>query len=122
MEPELAYINKKNLTEKEILEFYINIDYKPNKALIKMGYEISTPYYQLIKCIEILNEGWSPNWENEQELKWFNYFYMKGGFSYWNPVVYGTSTTVPSALCLKSKELAELAFHLFKPLYQEVYL
>ncbi len=122
MEQELKFIEKKNLTKKEEFEFYINIGYKPSEILLKMGFNADTPYEQLCCCITILNEGWWPNWENENERKWYNYWRMKGGFSYYNVGYIGTSTDVPSALCLKDEITAKLAKSLLFDLYEEVYI
>lgn len=77
--------------------------------------------YKLIIIIKALNEGWYPNWENENEYKWMNYFQMKDGFSYWDTHFYITTTIVPSALCLKNKELAEYCALRFYKLYEEYY-
>lgn len=71
--------------------------------------------------VKALNEGWHPNWEDENEYKWMNYFRMKGGFSFWYAGRYITFTYVPSALCLKNKELTlhmiEIALEDYKEYY-----
>lgn len=121
MEQELQFIQKRGLTEKETFEFYTNIGYKPSETLLKMGFFITTPYEQLCCCISILNEGWWPNWENEHEVKYWNYFTLKGGFSYWSTNSHSTNTNVPSALCLKDELTAKLAQSFLLNLYKEVY-
>lgn len=79
-------------------------------------------FQNLCIIIEALNEGWRPDWDNQNEYKYYNYFYMKDGFSF-SYVLYChfTATTVPSALCFKSRELAEhmsnIAFNEFKEYY-----
>lgn len=78
-------------------------------------------YKRLKVIVKALNEGWYPNWENELEYKYYNYFKMKGGFSYWNTNNYGTITLVPSALCLKSNDLALHCFEIAKEEYKEYY-
>lgn len=71
--------------------------------------------------IKALNEGWWPNFEDESEYKYWNYFKMKGGFSYWDTDYSNTTTNVPSALLLKSNDLAlhvaEIALEEYKILY-----
>lgn len=79
-------------------------------------------FKKLKVIIKALNEGWYPNWENEGEYKYFNYFKMKGVFSYWSTDNYCTGTSVPSALCLKSKVLAEYAVEIALEEYKEYYL
>ena len=71
--------------------------------------------------IKALNEGWYPNWDDENEYKYMNYFKMKGGFSFWDTDIYSTTTFVPSALSLKNKDLAlhmiEIALEDYKEYY-----
>src|ERR1035437_1439630 len=62
--------------------------------------------YKLEIGIKALNEGYWPNWENEGEYKYWNWFRMKGGFSYCNTLYSDTDAYVPSALCLRSNDLA----------------
>lgn len=71
--------------------------------------------------IKALNEGWYPDWENENEYKWVNYFKMKGGFSCWATTYFNTGTRVPSALCLKNQELALHAVKIALKEYEEYY-
>ena len=83
---------------------------------------ISDKAFKRLKImIKALNEGWYPNWDDENEYKWLNYFRMKGGFSCWYSHYYFASTAVPSALCLKNKELAlhmiEIALEDYKEYY-----
>jgi hypothetical protein len=68
-----------------------------------------------------LNEGWYPNWGNTNEYKYFIWWNMQGGFSYYDVGCHYSATGVPSALCFKSRELAEhmsnIAFNEFKEYY-----
>jgi len=121
MNKELEYIKKKKLTEKETFLFYIDIGYKPKEALFNIKGTFSTPYEQLCECIKILNEGWYPNWNNQNEYKYWIYFTLNGGFSYNNVTYRNTSAHVPSALCLRTEELANLASKILLPLYEQVY-
>ena len=122
MNKELDYINKKELSEKETLLFYLDIGDLPEVALSKMGLNVSEiPYVNLVICIKILNEGWYPNWKDKEETKYYNYFDLESGFSYWTTTYDNTVTTVPSALCLKDEETAKLAKSILIDLYKEVY-
>lgn len=80
--------------------------------------------YKLNVIIKALNEGWYPNWEDANEYKYWPYFNMNknGGFSCWYTLYYLTpSTSVPSALLLKSSELAYYCGVKFTPLYKDFY-
>ena len=122
MTEELKYITTKNLNKKESLEFYILIGYSPFDAIKLLSDIDSISNYDILcEGIKILNEGWYPNWDDENKYKYWNYFKMKGGFSCWAATNCVTTTTVPSALCLKNEETAILAKILFLALYEKVY-
>lgn len=77
-------------------------------------------YYKLTVIIRALNEGWEPNWQDWDEYKYFNWFYIdSAGFacartSY--AVTY-THSTIGSRLCFKNDTLARYARETFKGLY-----
>ena len=39
-------------------------------------------YSQLIIIVRALNEGWTPDWSNSKEYKWWPYFNMNSGFGF----------------------------------------
>ena len=95
------------------------LDIDPKTVYHKDDSRVVIGFKKLIVIIKALNEGWYPNWENESEYKWWNYFNMKGGFSYSNADDWVTYATVPSALLLKSKELAVHAAEIALEEYKE---
>jgi len=65
-------------------------------------------YYKLIIIAKALNEGWTPNWDNYNEYKYFAWFEINSsgfGFSNSTYVDWGADTDVGSRLCFKSIEL-----------------
>lgn len=64
-------------------------------------------FKKLKVIIKALNEGWYPNWDNSNEAKYFNYFNMERGFSSYATNYNSTTTSVPSALYLRTRELAQ---------------
>lgn len=78
-------------------------------------------FKKLKVIIKALNQGWYPNWENENEPKYWIWWKMKGGFSYRNVTYFNANTVVPSALCLKTRELAEHASKIAYQEYKEYY-
>ncbi len=98
----------------------LNIDHK--SVFSPTDDKIDIAFKKLRIIIKALNEGWWPNWENENEYKYMNYWRMKGGFSYSVTDYYATYTTVPSALCLKTNDLALHAADIAKEEYKEYYL
>ena len=83
-------------------------------------------YYKLTIIIRVLNEGWKPDFQNWNEWKYWNWFYIEhdgvaAGFgcahSPFAPS--GSSADVGSRLCFKSRELAMYAREQFQDLYFE---
>lgn len=95
--------------------------------LVELDIEIAIRFiseYKLIVIIRALNEGWYPNWSNTNEYKYFPYFNMTDGdcgFSYWDTYYFDTNANVPSALLLKTSELALYCGQKFLPLYKDYY-
>lgn len=76
--------------------------------------------YRRVKLIcKALNEGWTPDWNNNNEYKYYPWFEMGssgfrfGGYDYWV-----TDSYVGSRLCFKSRELAEYAGKQFEAIYE----
>lgn len=78
-------------------------------------------FQNLCIVIEALNEGWTPDWEDQNQAKYYNYFRMKGGFSCHHVHYLNTITSVPSALCFKSEALARYCAKQFEQLYKDLY-
>lgn len=74
-----------------------------------------------ITCIVIfkaLNQGWKPNWQDENEPKYQIFWNMKTNhYDYWND--YYSASDVPSSLCLKNKELCEHVKEYFSKEYSK---
>lgn len=74
--------------------------------------------YKLTVIAEALNEGWYPNWKNTNEPKYFLWFDMNPFSLYHVDCHYGTSS-VPSRLCFKSREIAQYFAETFIKLLRE---
>jgi hypothetical protein len=81
-------------------------------------------YSKLIIIVRALNEGWQPDWKNDNQPKFFPWFDLSKG----SGLVYGsyntwfTYSTVGSRLCFKTRELAEYAAKQFKNIYEDFFL
>jgi hypothetical protein len=78
--------------------------------------------YRKIKLIaKALNQGWTPDWDNDNEYKHYPYFNMQSGVgfsgSYCGSWVAGTG--VGSRLCYKSSDLAIYAGKQFESIYKD---
>jgi len=85
---------------------------------------------KLIIITEALNEGWQPNWNDDNEWKYYPWFVVKAsekkpagfGFSVTDFALWGTDTGVGSRLCFRSSELALYAAKQFEKLYIDYFL
>lgn len=79
--------------------------------------------YVILKFLAIsLNEGWTPNWDNASEYKYYPWFWMVGGPSGFRFLVYAnwnSDSNVGSRLCFKSQKLAEHAGKQFVDVYRK---
>lgn len=90
--------------------------------------EDETAYYSLKVITKALNEGWEPDWTNQEQRKWYPWFEVTGT----NPAglscsitYYAVSTTyanVGSRLCFKTEALAKYAGTQFIKLYEKYLL
>jgi hypothetical protein len=79
-------------------------------------------YQKMVTIAKSLNEGWTPDWSNGREYKYYPWFEWKGagfGFSSSYSFFVGTGTSVGSRLCFKSRELAVYAGKQFQDLYNQ---
>lgn len=78
-----------------------------------------TAHFKLIIIAKALNKEWEPDWTNDNEYKWYPWFYMEKGFSYYGADYYFTASDVGSRLCFQTREMAEYAGKQFLELYKE---
>lgn len=96
-------------------------------VLLSNGFTKDEIAYRKIKTItEALNEGWKPNWNDENQKKWIPWFYpnSSSGFVFLDASCYFSFAAAGngSRLCFKSDELAEYAGKQFVELYKEFIL
>lgn len=80
-------------------------------------------YREVKLIVQVLNEGWKPNWDDEDERKWRPWFYMAGpgGFRF-DVSYYGDGgSIVGSRLCFKSEELSNYAAKTFTDIYKKFF-
>ena len=82
--------------------------------------------YRKVKLIvSALNEGWTPDWSDSNENKYFPWFKMGSpsgaGFAYDDCDYWDSDSIVGSRLCFKSSELAKYAGTQFNDIYKEFF-
>lgn len=81
-------------------------------------------YHKLTVITRALNNGWKPNWDDQNEWKYYPLFrYVKAGLSY--AATYSTATATSAAfgsrLCFPTSALAKYAAEHFADLYRDYY-
>lgn len=79
-------------------------------------------YAKLIVICKAFNEGWIPNFNDSNELKWYPWFQKNSsafGFSGTHYDGWCTNAGAGSRLCLKSKTIAEHVGKKFEKIYNE---
>jgi hypothetical protein len=81
-----------------------------------------TAYKKLKVIAKALNEGWTPNWDDTNEKKWWPWFNLSSGFGFGHSGYGCTSanTDVGSRLCFKSEELSDYCATQFVDLYKDL--
>lgn len=95
----------------------------PNDEKFKSGTPDEIAYKKLKVIARALNEGWTPDWSNSSEYKYYPWLeYNSGfGFSRYGYVRSTTATSVGSRLCFKSSELAKYAGTQFQSIYNDFF-
>jgi hypothetical protein len=79
-------------------------------------------FRKLVTIAKALNEGWKPDWTNNNEWKYWPWFKVSAsgvGFSCSRYVTSRADTSLGSRLCYKTSELAEYAGTQFEAIYNE---
>lgn len=81
-------------------------------------------YHKLTVIAKALNDGWAPDWKNDDESKYYPWFDFSSGrgLSSDGCARGYASSDVGSRLCFKSRELAEYAGKQFNDLYEDYML
>lgn len=77
-------------------------------------------YMKVCVIVAALNEGWTPDWDNNNEYKYYPWFYRSSspGFSLDGCDYDLDDSTVGSRLCFKSKALSDYAATQFVDIYK----
>lgn len=76
-----------------------------------------------IMCIaKVYNNGWVPNWKNDNEYKYFPYLYFSEGSWLVHCHSYHSHLYCPSGLHFKTNELAMDAIEKFRSIYDDYFM
>ena len=80
-------------------------------------------YHKLTVITRALNNGWKPNWDDQNEWKYYPLFrYVNAGLSYATTANSATITSavIGSRLCFYASRLARYAGNQFTDLYEQI--
>ncbi|HEX5555317.1 MAG TPA: hypothetical protein VFX43_18910 [Chitinophagaceae bacterium] len=89
--------------------------------IMSVGVSTDEVAYRKLKVItEALNDGWTPDWSDDDEKKWYPWFdFQVGRFVFGSVLCFCTFSFLGSRLCFRTRELAEYAGKQFEDLYNQ---
>lgn len=93
-----------------------------NERFANLGLDADTINYEKAKIVvKAINQGWTPDWSNSYQYKYWPYFKLSSGFSFSNADSYYvfTVTNVGSRLCFESEAKCTYAAKQFIDIYEQ---
>jgi len=93
-----------------------------NEKWNSLGLPSDTLTYEKIKIVvKAINNGWTPDWDNTNQPKYYPWFNLSSGFAFGATYYYCTDTDAGcgSRLCFESREKSDYAGQQFLELYKE---
>jgi hypothetical protein len=105
----------------EVLNIDSAVVLPPINPVLSKDVESIYAYIQLIIITRALNEGWEPDWDDDDEYKYYPWFYMQSGsgFRLGYVGVYFGHSFVGSRLCFQKEEVAKYAATQFLDIYKQ---
>jgi len=77
--------------------------------------------YKLMIIAEAINQGWTPDWNNSNQRKYFPYFNLSSGFGFGDSGYYCvySITSVGSRLCFETEEKSTYTGKQFIDIYKD---
>lgn len=88
--------------------------------LVKAGFR-SANYQAIVVIVKALNKGWSPDFNNTNQRKYYPWFNLKGGVSLSLVGYYDQYSDVPPSFLFKDEETVRYAIKHFLPFYKALY-
>jgi hypothetical protein len=97
------------------------LDIDPDSVCSDVDTSDEVAYKQLKKIVQAINQGWTPDWSNTNQRKWYPWFNLSSGFGFDVSdfdFVY-SNAGVGSRLCFESEEKADYAGRQFLEIYRQ---
>jgi hypothetical protein len=115
-------LRKKKFTEIRTFEDACDaLSIDPDAVCVATDTKDEAAYKKLKVVIAAINQGWTPDWNNSNQRKWWPYFVLSSGFGFSLPGYrYDIADSrVGSRLCFETSEKAEYAGKQFTDLYKD---
>ena len=93
-----------------------------NERFANLGLDADTINYEKVKIVvKAINQGWTPDWSNSDQYKYWPYFNLSSGFGFSDSTylcAYST-TNVGSRLCFETREKSNYAAQQFIDIYEQ---
>lgn len=93
-----------------------------NELFGHIGLSEDTIAYEKMKIVaKAINQGWTPDWDNTNQRKYWPYFKLSSGFGFsFSDFGYGlTNSAVGSRLCFETEEKCTYAAKQFIDIYEQ---
>jgi hypothetical protein len=107
---------------------HLNVDPNALPDVSNLPEEVRKPivaHYKLIIIFKAINNGWTPDWSDDDQYKYFPWFWVLSsgfGFSYSDYYCTDTAAGVGSRLCTDSREKAMYIAKQFEAEYRDFLL
>lgn len=124
----LKEFNYKDIKSFEDACNFLGYDAKNLPDVSHLPTEFAKPiiaYYKLVVIIKAINNGWTPDWSNSNQYKYYPWFYVLSsgsGFSDAHCLFTNADANVGSRLCVDSKDKAQYLAEQFEDLYEDYLL
>jgi hypothetical protein len=92
-----------------------------NSKFAGLNLDVDTLAFEKLKIVnKAINQGWSPDYSNEDQYKWFPYFLLSSGFGF-SYSGYGcgcANANVGSRLCFETEEQANWSGTQFRDIWK----
>jgi hypothetical protein len=93
----------------------------PDAVCVATDTKDEAAYKKIKVVIAAINQGWTPDWNNSNQRKWWPYFVLSSGFGFSRTDCNcdNANSDVGSRLCFETSEKAEYAGKQFTDLYKD---
>lgn len=116
------FFSERNYTDIKTFEDACNeLGIDPDEVFNSNDLPDEVAYKKLKIVVKAINQGWSPDWDNSDQYKYWPYFKLSSGFGFSDSDYYydNATTSVGSRLCFESEAKCTYAAKQFIDIYEQ---